>query len=980
MDDSALPPSAASAGPADPPARAAMRLHPALRPARHVDAAGLRQLAQDWCLLGWLPERERLLGWRIDATMPIRADTALPPALRIPGLRHVFWDEPASGSAPDPLPAGLPGQLHAGPWPGNLGESDPAGADALAAQQLALLDRLVTDDPVAARLAGELGIPLWWVGSTPPPAHVVPERQVAPETPQPLQAPDSPSPTPAPETLAGWAALIGPVAAMYAAAHPAGDSLGLLGDEQAAVQQCFEAFQQGDHRQAQSMARRLLVPHPHRSDLWHLLGVLAQQSGDLALAAAHFEHVTHRTPGFAQGWQSLALAESARGRLAEALLAVQHAVAASPGHAGLRTLHARLLQQTGHTELAATEAANALLLAPDNPGALKEQADALARLGRMDEAAALYRRALQQHPGALDLHFNLGILLSRSGHADEALPHFDQVLASTGPDHPLHLRSTAERARAHAACGAWTPAVSDARRAHALAPSDVNHLRRLVRLERQVRHPERALAALEAFAATSTMPADLQIDHHLLRRELADWTGLDALAALAAALHSLLATPTAALPTPADLRWLSLQDDTRPAATLLLQRAWQRTAADATTPPDASSTTDEPQPRTRPRGTSAPNRRLRIAYAYAERPDRRDADWVQAVLAEHDAARFDAWACSWGRTDGLALRTHEQADEASLRLIDLTGHTDLAAQRHLSDLGIDVLLDLEGSGLLNRAGILARRVATLQLTWLERHGQPLPAWIDAALAQREPLDDGDRNPRRVDLPHAHLVLHRQARARLVAPAQSVTSPPSRALAGLPERAPVLACWAPCSWIQPDIFQLWMRLLHACPPAVLWLRDHPTPARQHLLAAAQEAGIAPGRLVFAETNASSPAQGWLGLADLHLAPGPQSDPHSLGEALAAGLPTLAFDTQEACASATPWLEAAGLDATTLVCHDLASYEARARHHLRHPRELMALRRRLGEAAGHAPLFDVRRHVRQLEAVMEELHERLRIARK
>lgn len=931
------------------------------RPTRQVDATALRRLADAWRQLGWLPEREQPIGWRLvglpaSVQAPGLADR-LPDALRIPGLRHFFWT-PAGDAAPGTA-AGLPGASQAGPWPDDV---------AARCEQLALLDHLVTDDPAAARLAQDLAVPVWWLGTAPPSGTV--ERAFTATTPSP--------------TFADWAGQIGPVAAMHAAAHPAAARIDPLGDEQAAVQACFDALQRGDAARAQDGARRLLVIHPQRGDLWHLLGVLAQQAGQLDLAVACFTVVTQRTPGYPKGWQGLALAEWARGHLGEALAAVQHAVAAAPADASLRTLHARLLQHSGHCDLAATEASNALALRPDDPEALQERADALARLGRHEEAARLYRQALQQRPGALDLHFHLGVVLARSGHADEALPHFDQVLASTAPQDALHLRSLAESAQAHADCAAWIPAVAAARRAHAARPDDQTNLRRLVRLERLAQHPERALAALDARADSGPLPPDLQIERALLAQELARWTaapvspepgGPPRIAEspdVAAALLALSTTPGAPLPPAQDLRWLvEAGAACAPLAGALLEHLWQRQHRVAgiegieSTPAAADPPASQPPRRTPQRRG---RRRLRVAYAHAERADGRDAAWVQALLAEHDPARFEAWAVSWGRPDGRALSLAERADETHLRQVDLTGLTDRMAARQLADMDFDLLLDLEGSGPQQRSGVLARRVAPCQVGWIERQGSILPPWLDALITPKSPAGSlgsvaaptlGDARIVTAALPPLRLL--RRPTAGQPTPADTLT----RRCVGLPERAPVLAAWSPCRWIDPVVFQVWMHLLRACPPAVLWLRDHPAAARAALRSAAESAGICAERLVFASPAHCDPLRGTLALADLHLAPGRIADPHSLGDALAAGVPSLTFEPD------LRQLLAAGLDPANFLATDVATYERLALQHLHHPRELIARRRQFVHQLPTAPLFDLRRQIHQLEALLEEL---------
>lgn len=943
------------AGPAETPA-----------PQPLLELPDLRNQAQEWRLRGWLPERERLLGWYCQGDpMP----QPLPQTLRIAGLRHVLWEVRPEGEEI------LPGCLHAGEEP--AGTADPQRPSD---PQLALLDHLATDDADVARRADALGVPVWWLGEALP-AGLRPQRQFD----------DPPADGAGLSGPARWAAGVGPAAAMDGATHPADGRMDLLADQQQAVQATFERFQAGDAATAGEAARRLLALYPARGDLQHLLGVLARQAGDLAGAAWHFEAACRLTPGYTQAWHSLALTELGRGQLDAALRATQHALSLSPGHAGLRALHARLLQQAGHLELGATEAANALLLAPDDLGALLEHAAALNRLGQSDEALALYRRGLRQHPAALDLHFNLGVLLRQVGQADEAIAHLDQVVASTAPcDGPasdarasLHRRAIVERSRAQADCCAWLPAVADARRAHDLDPGEPEGLRLLVELERRVDHPERALLALTAAAAATALPPDLCLTQRQLQRQLdpvtAPWDD-----PTAAALLALVHDPRAPLPG-ADLLAALVRSagsgqawapDSGPAASpnvatvagALLQRSTRRVAARAA---QLGALTD----RDAAAGTRRARARPRLVYAFAPRPDGREAAWVQALREAHDPGCFDVWLCHWGRADGRVAGPLEQADEAQQRLIDLTGQTDLAAARHLADLGIDLLVDLEGLGPARRPTLLALRPARLQVGWLDREAGQRPPWLDALLCERgDPAIHACAEPERLlELPRPLLGPRR--------PAPLPGSPAhdaGRRRWGLPLRAPVLACTRPLDEFAPGQFASWMRLLQACPPAVLWLGSRPPLARQALQAAAAAAGIAAQRLHFAPWPARPEADEALALADLHLSPGPAGDAPALLQALEAGLPALSMPagppTQTLARLSAAGLAPADLGAVGLIAHDVQSGEQIARHWLGHPRELLTLHRRLAQAAARSPLFDLPRQVRQLEALLQELLER------
>lgn len=978
-----------------------------LFPSHHLTLDQLRRQCAGWTRLGWLPERERLVGWRTGLPLP----RSLPDGLRINGVRHLIWGD----ASPEACEQAQPHWSTPGPWPldgsaaatggDGAAESNGPGAEPAARSdgpernaavsaamlQLSLLDLLLTDDPRAARLATELVVPVWWLGRTAPPDGLHVTRWI-----------EAPCSGDAPESIDTWALAAGPAVTMYAASHPAAQRLAWLADEQPAVQACFEAFQQGRLVAAQEAAGRLLVAHPQRSDLLHLLGIMAQQAGQPAQAAQLFEQAVRRTPGYAQGWQGLTLARLAEGRPQDALQAVQHAVAAAPGQPALRALHARVLQRCGHTALAATEALNALELSPDHPAALQEGANALAALGRSEQAAELYRRGLRQQPGAVDLHFNLGMLLTRSGCADQALPHLDEVIARTEIDHPLHLRALREIGNAYTRCGAWLPAAAITRRALALRPADVDLLRRLVALEMRIDHPERAWALLDDPKLVSSLPADLRLARLVLDRQLAMWADRQPLAAQPsttmaqagsvsglADLDELIGNPRAALPPAQVLLRLASEPALRAPASALLQRLWHHMQP-SLDDPAANAAAEEAAPHhgTQPPAAAQPTsrnstRRMRVVYASDEPAPVFHRAALHALIAEHDPALLEVWTCDWGRADGQrghGIPSHAApSEESACQHLDLTGMTREQAVETLQHAEIDILVDLSGPEFERTAEILAHHPASQQWWWSDSLPAETPPWIDAVL---QPRSTGCCAPEDVGSTSTRAAASANPMRRWTAP----SDPPwllqtptvdvdrgactrTRSALGLPIHAPVLACASDLHDIDPAVFELWLRLLAACPAAVLWLRGQPPDIQARLAAAASRRGIDSTRLRF--TDGPPPD---LTLADLHLTPGPAGDDQALARALAAALPPLAFDTP----ANQLRMRNTGLNPSKHLFPDLSNCEALAMHWLRQPRELLALRRQLRSThdAPHPPSLSTTRLARWLEALMLEQHRQRR----
>lgn len=917
------------------------RPHP-LRPQRSLDLPELRRALEGWLQQGWLPERELCVGW-FGLPLPALDVDGRPSApLRLPGLRLVLAATPQVGS--DEAPAAAPTTPAIPAPPPGLLLASPAPQDS----ELALLDLLITGDAHLALRADALARPIWWIDRADAPSE-------PPSTPQLRRFPADTADMPG--------AALAAALAMWASTHsPARRPLAGCLDEQQAVVAAIAAFQQGDQRGATLAARNLLVAAPQRSDLWHLLGLVAQQAGDLPQAHACFSHVTRLTPGYLEGWRCLSLSCLARGAADDALQAVQHGVALAPGDAGLRALHARILQALGLTHLAATEADNALALAPDDLNALLARAHSSQLLGQPDQAIALYQQALPRHPASLELQFRLGQALLRAGRSDQAQLHLAHVVDATQPSQPLHRQALLQLIDAQADCGALQPAAASARQALALDPADLAALRRCASLERRTGGRARALQALAAAAqALGRLPTDLAA----LQAQLEQETGAHLLAPPSSPTGTARTGTAPVHPQGAGsegapawrlldaLHHLAHQPDWREPAHTLARHAWSAAIA------------DHPQPLQAPLHGTARSRpaRLRVAYLVGQSDRGERLRWAQALAAAHDPQTIDAWTGHWGAFHGQRPDPTERADETALRHIDLTGWPEPQAARHLADLAIDMLVDLEGCNLGQREGILLRHPARWQLGWQALCGPLAPPCYDALLSDRldaPALPTGVERaaPHPWPLPHGWMLLRASAPPRRL----------ERAALGLPPRAPVLTCAAEPQWLHPRMLQIWMRLLQAIPTAALWLPAWPQAARQALLELARSAGIAPQRLRHMPRELTDlPAA--LTLADLHLAPGDTGGETALAQALAAGIPALACSGS----SSPALLRDAGQPAEHF-CPDLSSYEARALTLLRQPRALLALRRHAEGAAVPPALFDIHRHARQLEAVYTELMER------
>jgi protein O-GlcNAc transferase len=167
--------------------------------------------------------------------------------------------------------------------------------------------------------------------------------------------------------------------------------------------------------------------------------------------------------------------------------------------------------------------------------------------------------------------------------------------------------------------------------------------------------------------------------------------------------------------------------------------------------------------------------------------------------------------------------------------------------------------------------------------------------------------------------------------------------------------------------------VWMRLLRAVEGGVLWLLDTSESVKQNLRREAAVRGVSGERLIFAPRMDLAEHLARHRAADLFLDTLPYNAHTTASDALWAGLPVLTCAGRSFAARvAGSLLHAVGLP--ELVTTSLEAYEALALKLARDLVRLAELRGRLERNRATAPLFDIERYRRHLEAAYETMWDR------
>lgn len=356
--------------------------------------------------------------------------------------------------------------------------------------------------------------------------------------------------------------------------------------------------------------------------------------------------------------------------------------------------------------------------------------------------------------------------------------------------------------------------------------------------------------------------------------------------------------------------------------------------------------------------------RLRIGYLSADFHNHATAHLIRGLFSQHNRSRFEIYAYSLGIEDGSNYRQKLKQD--SDHFIDLAKLDDDAAAQRIYDDQLDILIDLKGYTRESRAGILARRPAPIQIAWLGYPGAMNAPFIDYILTDKivtPPEQQVHYRERFAYLPHCYQINDAD---------QEIADPVSRQQAGLPEQGFVFCSFSGLYKIEPEIFAVWMRLLHAVPDSILWLMDGPQTARNNLCGAAEQAGINASRLIFAPKKPKAEHLARQQCADLFLDTWRCNGHTTMSDALWAGVPSITCPGQTfATRVGASLLHAMGMP--ELIAGDLAAYEQLALDLARHPEKLQLLRERIWDTRRDCALFDTAGFVQALENQLATLRQ-------
>jgi protein O-GlcNAc transferase len=536
-----------------------------------------------------------------------------------------------------------------------------------------------------------------------------------------------------------------------------------------------------------------------------------------------------------------------------------------------------------------------LLQSPREPELHYELGRCYLALKQADAADEAFKQALRWAPGHPQILMQLGNAASLKGQETVAADYFRQSLAQDNEQADVHfnlansLRKLGETARA----------IQHYQQSLGLAPLDAechNNLGNAYREQGQL-----DLAVASYAKAMRLDPKLLHAKVHWIhqKQHMADWQGLDA--AIDEVRKTLALNPNAQIPPFAFLAMPGTHDKEQLAcASLWAQQHYGHI---------------QPLPTAQPRSS---DQRIKLAYISSDFRKHPLAYLVTEVIAAHDREQFEITLYSNAKDDQSTERQLFKAAADHWVDIHQMPDADVAAQMRNAEL--DLLVDLTGYTQNSRCGVTAHRPARVHVNWLGYPGS-------MGFINGKSLFDAiivDQTLAQIALAEQPVLLPCYQPNNAQRP---MADAGTRAQHGLPEQGFVFCCLNQTFKITPDIFALWMRILHQVPGSVLWLLQSNSWAIRNLQQHAQAAGIDPARLVFAARTSIEQHIARQQHADLMLDTSPYNAHTTASDALWQGVPllTVAGDTFPSRVSAS-LLNHIGLD--ECICADWDALEQRA----------------------------------------------------
>jgi predicted O-linked N-acetylglucosamine transferase (SPINDLY family) len=686
-----------------------------------------------------------------------------------------------------------------------------------------------------------------------------------------------------------------------------------------AIQHALRLHHQGRLEDALAIYQAILQAVPQHADAMHLLAATFLQQGQAKVALDYVDGAMQINPGQSFYHNTKAQALRALSRHDESLAELQTALELMPQNAEAHYNLGEALLQYGQPANAEAEMRRALTIRPVFAQAAAGLSQALRAQGDQGGALPYAQLAQSLESQRMDFALNLAILFLELGHFNLAEQRFKGITERDGQQ----VVAWTNLAVCQTLTNRRTDAITSYRKAWQLAPQSVGILDGLYEAMRQACDWQGLQEVEDAYVQ--------QVRAHLSAGVPSPARGFTVLYA----------------PLTAQEQLQVCKGVTRPFQLQFPQHLWQQ------------GRLAWPQE----------GRRLRVGYISADIKEHPMAHLIQDLFAGHDRERLEIFLYSMAMEDYSAFRQHIRGTVE--HFVECFRLPDKDIAEHIAADGVDVLIDLMGHTRDNRLGVLARKPAPIQMSYVGYPGSTGAQFVDYYIGDAVTIPEGveseEFSEKIVRLPYFYMV---NSHSRI-----PLGETPARRTLELPEEGVVFCSMNNSYKIDPFIFDIWCRVLRETPDSVLWLLQMAPEMQDHLRREAKACGVDGQRLVFAARVPRDAHLTRMQTADLFLDTRFYNAHTTALDALAAGVPVL---TARGDRFAGRVAESAlrNLGFTESIAPDWEAYTDMALEVGRNAALRQHWKQQVRALKVNAPLFDTSTTVRALETAYLEAARRWR----
>ena len=681
------------------------------------------------------------------------------------------------------------------------------------------------------------------------------------------------------------------------------------------LNKAIDLHRSGKLSEAAQIYEKIIERYPHHGDALHLLGLTAYQSGKYEKAVDLISKAIGILPDNPIFHTNLGIVHQSRNRYEDARVCYDKAFEIKPDHAEAIFHTGNIWLSQGNPEKAIEYYQKTIAIQPEYADAHNNMGNALKDLGQTDRALECYQQVLKLRPKSPEAHNNMGNILKEKGELDRSIACYLEA-----------LKLNSNYAQAYYNLGFAYKEKGD--------------------LDQAVVHYCKALDLKPDYdKACSSLVHQWQ--------HLCQWQDLPE---MAARLDSFTKESLAKGIRPSETPFENITRHDDVALNQRLAVSWSHHIA---------ASVQHMKKNLHFRFERKSKDKLTIGYLSNDYYNHPTAHLMLSLFGLHNREKFRVFCYSYGKDDQSFYRKKIEQDCDKFTDIRDFSHAD-AAKAIYND-NVDILVDLKGHTTDNRLEICALRPAPIQLTYLGFPGTTGADFFDYMITDHmvtpeEHIPYYTENP--VFMPNCYQINDHQ---------QPVSERDwKRSDFGLPEKSFVFCSFNISYKIDPQMFDVWMRILHQVPDSVLWLLHRNETVDNNLKNEAKKRGISARRILFAQPFLKNEHLKRMKLANLALDTRIVNGHTTTSDALWAGVPVIALQGRHFASRVSSSILTA-MDLPELITKNLEEYESFAVRLAHNSEELTNIREKIAQNRADKSLFDTPGFVKDLEKAYEKMHQ-------